>query len=144
MHELAFKDPAGRVFIMDEHRMVPPLADGYEWTFVFRSDDGADERAEAGREAAIEPDDVLERDDAWSDDGPANEARPHSARPRVSPGLLDVIIPLFTPQDGQTPQERAKELVDAIPEDVRVQLSRLVRAIVPPRAARLPPFPGAR
>ena len=34
MQLLAFREPSGKVFILDEIQALPPLAEGYEWTMV--------------------------------------------------------------------------------------------------------------
>ena len=38
MQLLAFREPSGRVFIIDELHALPPLAEGYEWTMVIQPD----------------------------------------------------------------------------------------------------------
>ena len=120
MQLLAFKDPTGTVYLMSESEALPPLADGYEWTMVVR------------------PDRVMDEDDVVADPEPSRSATGQR------PGFLDVVIPLLTPQEGQSAQERAQELIDVLPEDVRGKLSQLFRALVPRRPQDLPPFPGAR
>ena len=122
--QLAFIDPTGRVYIVGESNALPPLADDYEWTFVMRPVNGA--------QAAQEP-------------APAAASAPETAETTRQPGgILDVVIPLLTPRDDQSPQERAKELLDALPEGTRGKLAKLIRALAPPRPIELPPFPGAR
>lgn len=110
--QLAFKDPTGRVYIMDEAEALPPLAEGFEWTVVVR------------------PDQVMTEE-------PEPEYEPAPRR-----GFLDIVVPIFTPRADQTPQERAQELIDAIPADARTKLAQLFRALVPRQPPDLPPFPG--
>lgn len=120
MQFLAFKDPSGRVFIIDEAEALPPLANGYEWTVVVR------------------PDQVIM---AEAEPEPVRESAPPPPQYRnSSPGLLDMLLPILTPRDGQSPQERAQELVDALPDELRGKIGQLARALRPPR--QLPPFPG--
>lgn len=123
MQQLAFKDPAGRIHLMSESEALPPLARGYQWTMV------------------VQPTCVM-------DEEPEPDAGPDTAQEPVgghSPaGVLDLVMPLLTPREDQTPQERAKELIDSIPADVRGKLSQLFRALVPARPVELPPFPGVR
>ena len=108
MQMLAFKDPTGRVYILDEAQALPQLADGFEWTMVVR------------------PDPV-----------PAEPSRPR--RPDAG-SWFDTLIAVITPRSGQTPQERAQELVEMLPEDLRKRLGRVIRSFHQPE---LPPFPGA-
>lgn len=122
LQELAFKDPTGRVYMMRETEALPPLAEGYEWTMVVRPD------AVMAEEAFYEPEPEPEPEAEQSDG--------------QNGGFLDIVIPLLMPRADQTAQERAQELVDAMPEDVRGKLSQLFRALVPPKPAELPPFPG--
>ena len=126
MQLLAFKDPTGTIYLMSESQALPPLADGYEWTMVVQPDQSTD----SGEYP--EPDDYAEPE-------PTSSYRPVQRR-----GFLDVMIPLLTPQNGQSAQERAQELVDAIPEELRGKLAKLFRALVPPQPQEWPPFPGAR
>ena len=126
MQLLAFKDPTGTVYLMSESEALPPLADGYEWTMVVRPDRIAD------------ADEIPESE-------PGSEPAPQYHRVAGQRrGFLDVMVPLLTPQNGQSAQERAQELVNAIPEDVRSKLAQLFRAWVPRQPQDLPPFPGAR
>ena len=120
LQELAFKDPTGRVYMMRETEALPPLAEGYEWTMVVR------------------PDAMMAEEDFYE---PDLEPEPEQAD-RQGGGFFDIVIPLLMPRTNQTAQERAQELVDAMPEEVRGKLSQLFRAIVPPKPAELPPFPG--
>ena len=120
LQELAFKDPTGRVYMMRETEALPPLAQGYEWTMVVRPDAVIDE------DVHFEPEPEPERTS------------------RQNSGFLDMVIPLLMPRADQTAQERAQELVDAMPEEVRGKLAQLFRALAPPRPAELPPFPGVR
>ena len=118
LQELAFKDPTGRVYMMRETEALPPLAQGYEWTMVVR------------------PDGVMDQQ------GPEpSQERAHAPRHRNGgAGFLDLMAQLLTPREGQSAKERAQELVDVIPEDVRSQIGQLVRALTP--RPQLPPFPG--
>ena len=119
MDLLAFRDPTGRVYIMSESTALPPLAHGYEWTRV------------------VQPDVMMADDDV-------SEPEPAPSRPNKGPGFLETVIPLLIPRTDQSPQERAQELIDALPEEIRSQLGKLMRALAPPRPPELPPFPGAR
>lgn len=116
MQLLAYRDPTGRVYILNEAQALPPLGEGYEWTMVVRPD------------AASMPEPDLE---------PEPEPAP---APRQAAGVLDVLLPLFTPRPGQSAKERAQELIDAIPDDVRNKVAELVRSLKSPPT--LPPFPG--
>ena len=128
MNQLAFKDPNGCVYIMGESGSVPPLAEGYEWTMVVRPDAVFD--GDVGDDARTE------------DDSHDDQPEPARATSRQSAGILDVVIPLLTPQADQSPKERAQELIDALPEELRGKLATLFRALVPTKAPILPPFPG--
>lgn len=120
MQLLAFREPSGRVFIIDEIHALPPLAEGYEWTMV------------------VQPD----RDPPGSNipDQPTATAVPAAATasPAKTPGIFDVALQLLTPRPGQTPEERGLELIAMLPADLRRDLTRLLRVFLP---RTLPPFP---
>ena len=116
--QLAFIDPTGRVYIMGETNTLPPLAEDYEWTFVMRPVHVAD----VGHETV---------DDADQEEPHTSSSRGHASRSRG--GVLDLLIPLLTPNADQSPQERAQELIDALPEDIRDHLTKLISALAPPR-----------
>ena len=126
MEILAFRDPSGRVHILEEAPGLPPLAEGYAWTLVVRPDEYAN-------------------DDMPPEHHPGDADHPGDASHQTptAPGFLDVVMPLLTPRDDQSPQERAQELINSLPEDFRKKLAKLVQALAPPRPAQLPPFPGA-
>ena len=56
----------------------------------------------------------------------------------LSPSIFDVALELLTPRLGQTPEERGKELLGALPAELRRDLTKLLRLVLPPT---LPPFP---
>ena len=107
MQLLAYRDPAGRVHILNEAQALPPLADGHEWTMVMQ--------------AHAEP-----------AEPPTQQTAP------ARPGWLETVIPLLTPRPGQTAKERAQELVDALPVELRTKVSQVVQAFHRPE---LPTFP---
>lgn len=113
MQLLAYRDLSGRVFVLDQTRALPPLREGYEWTMVIQPD-----QADAKPQPTPEP-----------------APRPQPSR---NQSFLDTVIPIFTPRPGQSPQERAEELIEAIPADVRSKLAQLFNAFIRPA---LPPFP---
>ena len=121
MQLLAYRDPTGRVFILNESQALPPLAEGYEWTMVIQPDSIHREPPQGYAQPEPEP-------------APRNAARPASG------GILDMVIPMLTPRPGQSAQERAQEIVEALPADLRSKLGQLVRAFHRPE---LPPFPGS-
>ena len=117
MQLLAYRDPTGRVFILNESQALPPLAEGYEWTMV------------------IQPDSIhREPPPVEPEPAPRNAARPGTG------GIRDMVIPMLTPRPGQSAQERAQEIGEAWPADLRSKLGQLVRAFHRPE---LPPFPGS-
>ena len=117
MQLLAFREPSGRVFIIDEIHALPPLAEGYEWTMV------------------IQP----ERDqpEPNTPEQPASANVPATGPAKV-PGIFDLALHLLTPKPGQTPEQRGQELIGMLPADVRRDLTKLLRIILPPT---LPLFP---
>lgn len=119
MQQLAFKDPSGRIYLMSESEALPPLAQGFEWTMV------------------VQPACVMGEE-------PAAEPEPTPSPVGDPAGILDLVLPLLTPREDQSPEERAKELIDALPENLRGNLAKLFRALVPARPVELPPFPGVR
>ena len=130
MQLLAFKDPNGRVYLMDDADALPPLANGYEWTVVVRPDHVmANDVIEPEPEPYTELEPYIESEPAWT---PSHR--------NAAPDFLDMLLPILTPRDGQSPQERAQELVDALPGQLRAKIGQLMRALLPPR--QLPPFPG--
>lgn len=122
MQLLAFREPSGRVFIIDEIHALPPLAEGYEWTMVVQPD--RDQPAPSTPEQST------------SADVPAT-ASPDASPPGV-PGIFDIALQVLTPRPGQTPEERGLELLGMLPADLRRNLAKLLRVIMPPT---LPPFP---
>ena len=75
---LAFRDPTGRVYMMNESEGLPPLAEGYEWTVVMRPDDVVpDEYAdEYGDEPAGEYVDERQGDEPQANEGQSDEQQP--------------------------------------------------------------------
>ncbi len=126
MQYLGYRDPNGVIHILNESGSLPPLADEYEWTMVVQA-----EPLPASDAEVIEPD--VEVVDAQSEPTPRRQRRSHR------PGLLETLLPLLSPQQGQKPKDRAQELIDALPDEFRAKLGQLVRAFYRPE---LPPFPG--
>ena len=117
MQLLAYSDPSGRIYVLNEAQALPPLAEGFDWTMVIQPD----MEAAPACESTSEPE-------------PVRRQRPKS--------VLDIVIPLLTPQPGQSPQERAQELVDVMPPELRSKLGELARAFQWQSPSTLPPFPG--
>ena len=117
MQLLGFREPSGRVFIIDEINALPPLAEGYEWTMVVHP-----ERTQSAQGA----------------DNTSTPAQAESKAPAEQPGIFDVLLKMLTPSPGQTPHERGVELIGMLPADLRRNLTILLRAVLP---QSLPPFP---
>ena len=144
MQVLAFRAPSGQVYIMEGASSLPPLGEGYEWTTVVQPDYFVD-RNQPWSEDESDPDESEDDEPHELED---DDPEPIPVRVRVSRrrrrGILDKMAPLLIPREGQTPKERAQELIDALPENVRGKLAKFARAVMPPKAEDLPPFPGAR
>jgi len=136
MQRLAYKDPSGGIHLLTGS--LPPLAQGYEWTRVIDAEPATGAEAEELAEADQSPE-VSATGAQLPAPRPATR-RPRRRQPSQQPGIVDELIPVLTPRPGQTPQERARELIDAMPADTRGKVKELLQAFQGQRQD-LPPFP---